>query len=83
MTDKKGAEKKERSFILIEFPEVGAADFNVIPTNVTPGQVQAAAFFLNVYAERGIHEMLSAQQAKAMQEQALMQSIIKSGKLKQ
>ena len=76
-------ENKERSYILIEFPARGIAEHNVQPVNVTQAQIQAAAFFLNVVAEIGIHEMLAAHRAQAMQDQAMMQSIAKSGKLRQ
>lgn len=82
---KQGAEKKQeqRSYILIEFPAKGVAEHNVQPVNVTQAQIQAAAFFLNVVAEIGIHEMLAQNRAQQIQDQAMMQSLVKSGKLTQ
>lgn len=84
MTDNKGAERAEaQSFITIEFKGIGSADLSVSSHNVTIGQMQAAAFTLRVMTERNMHEMMSAQQAQAMREQAIMQSLIRDGKLKQ
>jgi hypothetical protein len=77
------AEEENRSFILIEFKEQGSADLNIRPVNVTLGQMQAAAFSLSLAAEKGTYDAWAAIHAKMMQEQAMMQSLMKDGKLKQ
>ena len=77
------AEEENRSFILIEFKEQGSADLNIRPVNVTLGQMQAAAFSLNLVAEKSTYDAWASIQAKMMQEQAMMQKIMMEGKLKQ
>lgn len=84
MVNEKGAERKEeKSFILIEFKGTGSADPNITSQNVTLGQMQVASFTLRVMTERNMHEMMSAQQAQAMQERAMLQSLARDGKLRQ
>lgn len=62
-------EEKKRSFIMVEFTDIGSALFNLVMDNVTPLQILTAVQYLEIRAKNEIimQENARLEQQKEMQ----------------
>jgi len=62
-------EEKKRSFIMVEFTDIGSALFNLVMDNVTPLQILTAVQYLEIKAKNEIimQENARLEQQKEMQ----------------
>jgi hypothetical protein len=69
-------EKKERSYILIEFEDVDSASFNVRYENVGPGQMLIASHFLEFDGKSQFAVQRAAQMQTEMQRQQMGKIVV-------
>lgn len=75
--NEQGQEEKTRSFIHVEFEDVGSAKFNFSVKDVTASQIAAIASYLEVYSQ----SFFSAQIAQSLQQKQEQQLSVPKPKI--